>query len=143
VLIYIKATLGGDESSDVKEYADRQSKFPHESTGDQFFNENQFESYRELGRHIGLKVFAPLFSPKLDTPKKKLSAEAMTPQQIRDALPERLRDHPELQARQSGRGQKPGHPKMDEPARKTWLKATASAFTFRLGKLIERQAVER
>jgi len=143
ILIYIKATLSGDESSDVKEYADLQSKFPHESTGDQFFNENQFESYRELGRHIGLKVFAPLFSPKLDTPKKKLSAEAMTPQQIRDALPERLRDHPELQARQSGRGQKPGHPKMDEPARKTWLKATASAFTFRLGKLIERQAIER
>jgi len=26
---------------------------------------------------------------------------------------------------------------MDAPARKTWLKATASAFTFRLGKLID------
>jgi len=34
-------------------------------------------------------VFGPLFSPKYDTPGKKLSAKAMTPQQIRDALPER------------------------------------------------------
>jgi hypothetical protein len=60
VLIYLKATLSGDESSDVKEYADRHDKFPNESTSDQFFDENQFESYRELGRYTGLKVFTPL-----------------------------------------------------------------------------------
>lgn len=60
ILVYIKASLSGDESSDVKEYADRHPKFPNESTGDQFFDENQFESYRELGRHIGLEVFARL-----------------------------------------------------------------------------------
>jgi hypothetical protein len=96
VLIYIKASLSGDESSDVKEYAARHSTFPHESTGDQFFDENQFESYRELGRHVGLRVFAPLFSPLGNT-----SALNMTPEQIRDALPGRLPDHPALQAQQS------------------------------------------
>jgi len=93
VLIYIKASLSGDEPSDVREYADCHRRFPHESTGDQFFDENQFESYRELGRHIGLKVFAPLFSPLTNT-----SAHQMTPEQIRDALPDRLPDHPALQA---------------------------------------------
>ncbi|MDP1644954.1 MAG: patatin-like phospholipase family protein [Thiobacillus sp.] len=96
VLIYIKATLSGDETSDVKEYADRHSKFPNESTGDQFFDENQFESYRELGRHIGLKVFAPLFPPEYDCTEKRISAADMTPQQIRDALPGQLLCHPAL-----------------------------------------------
>ena len=27
-------------------------EFPHESTGDQFFSEAQFESYRNLGYHV-------------------------------------------------------------------------------------------
>lgn len=94
MLIYIKASLSGDEPSEVKEYAEHHASFPHESTGDQFFDENQFESYRELGRHIGLKVFAPLFSPLLNT-----SAHQMTPEQIRAALSDRLPDHPALQAR--------------------------------------------
>jgi len=99
VLIYIKASLTGDESSDVKQYADGHPSFPHQSTGDQFFDENQFESYRELGRHIGLKVFAPLFPPSADAVGKKAATE-MTPKQIRDALPEMLRTHPALQAGQ-------------------------------------------
>jgi hypothetical protein len=120
ILIYIKASLTGDETSDVKEYAALNTSFPHQSTGDQFFDENQFESYRELGRHVGLKVFAPMFPPKEYPAKKerKLSAAEMTPQQLRDALPDCLPDHPDLQARrQSERGPKPaptdGAPKAD------------------------------
>jgi hypothetical protein len=93
VLIYIKASLSGDESSDVLEYADRHPSFPHESTADQFFNENQFESYRELGRHIGLKVFAPLFPPG--------DAEAMAPGKIRDELLLRLPEHPEIKKKEA------------------------------------------
>ena len=130
VLIYIKASLSGNESSDVKEYADRHAKFPNESTGDQFFDENQFESYRELGRHIGLKVFAPLFSPLINT-----SALKMTPEEIRDALPARLPDHPALQARrQGGRGQPSGHAQEEAQDHKTWFNAVVSAVSFRLGK---------
>lgn len=93
VLIYLKASLTGDEWSDVRQYADRHPSFPHQSTADQFFDEDQFESYRELGRHIGLAVFAPLFTPR--TPR---AAEGMTPEAIRAALPLQLREHPILKS---------------------------------------------
>jgi hypothetical protein len=49
--VYIKATLTGDESTDVLQYAQRHEEFPHEPTLDQFFSESQFESYRALGLH--------------------------------------------------------------------------------------------
>jgi len=57
VLLYIKATLTGDEPSDVSEYRSRQTAFPHQSTGDQWFDESQFESYRRLGLHIADGAF--------------------------------------------------------------------------------------
>ena len=50
-LIYVKPIITGRESSDVLHYAHANREFPQESTGDQFFGESQFESYRELGRH--------------------------------------------------------------------------------------------
>lgn len=56
-LLYIKATLTGDEPADVLEYHRAHPAFPHESTADQFFDEAQWESYRRLGEHIGLMVF--------------------------------------------------------------------------------------
>ncbi len=51
-LLYLKTSLTGDESVDVKEYAAVNPKFPHQSTSDQFFSEAQFESYRKLGLHV-------------------------------------------------------------------------------------------
>jgi Patatin-like phospholipase len=51
VLIYMKATLSGDEPVDVLNYARSHPVFPHESTANQFFTEAQFESYRMLGLH--------------------------------------------------------------------------------------------
>ncbi len=51
VLIYLKATLSGNEPVDVKNYAAAHPGFPHEPTTDQWFGESQFESYRALGRH--------------------------------------------------------------------------------------------
>ena len=51
-LIYLKASLTGDEPVDVLEYKHRFPEFPHQSTGDQSFDESQFESYRALGLHI-------------------------------------------------------------------------------------------
>jgi hypothetical protein len=59
-LIYFKASLTGDESQIVSEYAARQPLFPHESTGDQFFSERQFEAYRDLGDHIVADLFFEL-----------------------------------------------------------------------------------
>jgi hypothetical protein len=146
ILIYIKASLSGDEPSDVKEYADRHPSFPHESTSDQFFDENQFESYRQLGRHVGLKVFAPVFPPKEYTSKtepaeeEELSAAEMTPQQLRDALPGNLLKHPAVKAqRHGGRGQKADQSDQDAPNKQAWFKAAMSAFSMRLGRPPESQ----
>ncbi|CAA9253075.1 MAG: hypothetical protein AVDCRST_MAG95-1972 [uncultured Adhaeribacter sp.] len=51
-LLYLKSSLTGDEPADIREYALVNPAFPHQSTGDQFFNEPQFESYRRLGLHL-------------------------------------------------------------------------------------------
>jgi hypothetical protein len=58
-LVYLKASLKGDESPDIAEYRTRCEGFPHQSTGDQFFDESQFESYRALGQHIADQLFSP------------------------------------------------------------------------------------
>jgi hypothetical protein len=50
-LLFVKATLSGDEPMDVGNYGKAAVDFPHESTSDQWFSEAQFESYRELGLH--------------------------------------------------------------------------------------------
>jgi hypothetical protein len=51
-LVYIKAGLTGREPADILQYAKTHPRFPHETTGNQFFNESQFESYRHLGSHV-------------------------------------------------------------------------------------------
>ncbi|HWB83548.1 MAG TPA: hypothetical protein VG675_05385 [Bryobacteraceae bacterium] len=56
-LVYLKASLTGDEPADVIGYHSRTPQFPHESTADQWFAESQFESYRRLGMHIADQVF--------------------------------------------------------------------------------------
>ncbi len=57
-LLYIKSSLLKDAPEDVLNYAAQNPTFPHQTTGDQFFTESQFESYRYLGYHIGMKVLA-------------------------------------------------------------------------------------
>jgi hypothetical protein len=55
-ILYLKATLSGDEPIDVWNFAAVNAAFPHDSTGDQFFDEARFESYRTLGFHTVLSV---------------------------------------------------------------------------------------
>jgi choline dehydrogenase-like flavoprotein len=57
LLLYLKASITGNESVDVLNYHATHPEFPHESTGDQFFDEEQWESYRQLGDHIGSTLF--------------------------------------------------------------------------------------
>ncbi len=57
-LLYIKSSLSGDENDYVRDYARRYEQFPHESTGDQFFSEEQFEVYRALGFHIAYRLLS-------------------------------------------------------------------------------------
>jgi hypothetical protein len=52
LLVYVKSSLSGDEKDYILDYAKRYPAFPHETTGDQFFSEEQFEMYRGLGFHM-------------------------------------------------------------------------------------------
>lgn len=60
-IIYIKPVLSGDEPVDIRRYAESTRSdgrvFPQQPTSDQFFDEAQFESYRELGLHSVLETF--------------------------------------------------------------------------------------
>jgi len=51
LLLYIKSSFTGDENDYVVDYKRRNPRFPHESTADQLFSEEQFEAYRALGFH--------------------------------------------------------------------------------------------
>ena len=57
ILIYIKSSLTGDENDYVFHYKKRYSAFPHETTLDQLFTEEQFEAYRALGFHAAHGFF--------------------------------------------------------------------------------------
>ena len=52
-LLYLKTTLNPGLPPDLYGYNARNECFPDETTADQFFDEVQFEAYRELGYHVG------------------------------------------------------------------------------------------
>jgi Patatin-like phospholipase len=58
-LLYLKASLTGDEPEGIKAYCSQNAGFPHEPTSQQFFKEGQFEVYRDLGYHIACDVLWP------------------------------------------------------------------------------------
>jgi hypothetical protein len=58
VLVYIKASLTGDENDYVTAYRASNPRFPHETTADQLFSEEQFEVYRALGEHIARRFLS-------------------------------------------------------------------------------------
>jgi hypothetical protein len=51
-IIYIKPVLTPGLTADLLGYKDANPAFPHETTADQFFDEEQFEAYRELGYRL-------------------------------------------------------------------------------------------
>jgi hypothetical protein len=63
-LLYIKASLTGDEATDILQYRKEHADFPHQTTADQWFSESQFESYRKLGAHILDRVIGDLLETK-------------------------------------------------------------------------------
>ena len=48
----MKLSVTGNELEMVKRYRDTHPDFPHQTTLDQFFDEEQFEVYRQLGVHV-------------------------------------------------------------------------------------------
>ena len=63
VLIYLKASMTGLEDTAVLQYKDAHPVFPHESTADQFYGEDQFESYRRLGTDVANQTFGAVAPP--------------------------------------------------------------------------------
>ncbi len=59
LLLYLKPVLLGGEPADVQHYAKTSKDFPHQTTGDQYFSESQFESYRALGFHEMTALLGP------------------------------------------------------------------------------------
>lgn len=67
-LVVLKPSLSGDEPEPIINYQRENPSFPQQSTGDQFFDEAQFESYRELGRHMVASCRQGLLSRLLRNP---------------------------------------------------------------------------
>jgi hypothetical protein len=93
-LLYVKPVFYGDEPRDVYHYANTNSRFPHESTADQWFSEAQFESYRMLGLHM----------------LNKILGDGDEPLEISD-LVERVKEHLEKKEWEQ-HGQSPGGPEL-------------------------------
>ena len=74
-LIYLKSSmskLNRPLPVHVKNYKKGNSKFPHQTTADQFFDDAQFEAYRALGAHIADQAIQ-----KADTLKTKCDDAAV------------------------------------------------------------------
>ena len=60
-LIYVKPGFTGDEEADLVGYRRTNSAFPNHPTIDQFYDQRRFESYRQLGEHIGEQLAFALY----------------------------------------------------------------------------------
>lgn len=77
-IVCLKLGLSGREPRDVLSYAAKNLDFPHQSTSDQFFDDNQFESYRALGEFISEQLFEdnPLSGNDLEQWFERLATRA-------------------------------------------------------------------
>ena len=54
-LVYIKSSLTGDENDYIRDYARRNDRFPHETTGDQFFSRGAVRGLSRAGLPHGAR----------------------------------------------------------------------------------------
>jgi hypothetical protein len=81
VIIYIKSALLRNEKelrADVRQYGIEYSAFPQQSTINQWFDEAQFESYRQLEKHSGLKAFDKVITDRRKEKREELSNKLAT-----------------------------------------------------------------
>ena len=57
--MYAQVASDDADSELIRRYRTNHPEFPHESTLDQFFDEEQFEAYRQLGVHAARGLFSP------------------------------------------------------------------------------------
>jgi hypothetical protein len=58
LILYMKLSVTGNELEMIKRYRTLHPDFPHQTTLDQFFDEDQFEAYRQLGVHVAEGLFS-------------------------------------------------------------------------------------
>jgi hypothetical protein len=68
LMLYLKLSLTGDEAELLKRYRLLHPDFPHQSTLDQFYDEEQFEAYRQLGVHVAEGTFSPALMTRKPNP---------------------------------------------------------------------------
>ncbi len=61
-MVYLKLAQTGGEPGYVVDYARQYPDFPHQTTGDQDYDEAQFEAYRRLGECAAASLFRPEIS---------------------------------------------------------------------------------
>jgi len=65
-LIYVKSSFfDREEPAPVKSYAQKNPRFPHQPTSDQFFDDDQFEAYRALGHHVAERLWEAVFDGRV------------------------------------------------------------------------------
>ena len=86
LLLYLKLSVTGNESELIQRYRLTHPDFPHQSTLDQFFDQEQFEAYRQLGVHIAEGLFSRALMQGLDAPAnlaewfRRLAANLLEPE---------------------------------------------------------------
>ncbi len=83
-LLYVKSSVTGNESSYIDEYRQQHPTFPHQTTADQLFDEEQFEAYRALGQH----AMGDLFTAELAPDHTRLTVDSWVNQLIKELIPE-------------------------------------------------------
>jgi hypothetical protein len=76
LVVYAQMSLTGDEELDLQQFHKVNPNFPDEPTTNQSYDENQVESFRQLGQHVGSKVCqrAPLWARKRNVETKSDNA---------------------------------------------------------------------
>jgi Patatin-like phospholipase len=86
LMLYVKLSVTGNESELIRRYRTTHPEFPHQSTLDQFFDEEQFEAYRELGVHVAEGLFTLAVTQNQPKPEsvsawfKSLAANLLEPE---------------------------------------------------------------
>ena len=87
ILIYVKSALTQEAPVDIRQYRDAHPDFPHESTVDQCFDEDQFEAYRHLGQRSAEAVAEAWLGEASDASARKRIAAIQA--KVREACFER------------------------------------------------------
>ncbi|MFQ5649545.1 MAG: hypothetical protein ACE5IY_06345 [bacterium] len=85
-LIYMKSTLTQGLPADIYGYKSANPSFPDQSTADQFFDEEQFESYRELGYQLTQQMLNSPAGKKAVRPERAGTKKVIEVQEVESAV---------------------------------------------------------